>query len=123
MRVEQNQFVFGKTGVQRFAGFKVEHHLANVHGAGFRDDVDQAHVPPIHMATVFEFKSVADMAATFRGERAGWIYTRYGNPTLDLVERHLARLEGAEASLALSSGMAAICSTIGWVVTKAMRAS
>ncbi len=83
-----------------------------VHGADFHDERDRAHVPPIHMATVFEFESVDDMAATFRGERPGWIYTRYGNPTIDLVERHVAALEGAEAALAVSSGMAAISTLI-----------
>ncbi|HEX7879511.1 MAG TPA: PLP-dependent transferase, partial [Candidatus Eisenbacteria bacterium] len=60
-----------------------------VHGAAFRDDAERSHVPPIHLATVFEFGSVDEMAATFRGERKGWVYTRYGNPTLDLVERHV----------------------------------
>ncbi|MDZ4806542.1 MAG: aminotransferase class I/II-fold pyridoxal phosphate-dependent enzyme [Candidatus Eisenbacteria bacterium] len=83
-----------------------------VHGADFHDTHDRAHVPPIHLTTVFQFESVEDMAATFRGERPGWIYTRYGNPTLALVERHLAALEGAEAALAVSSGMAAISTLI-----------
>ena len=83
-----------------------------VHGADFDDRQDRAHVPPLHLTTVFRFDSVDDMAATFRGERPGWIYTRYGNPTLDLVERHLAALEGAEAALAVSSGMAAISTLI-----------
>jgi cystathionine beta-lyase/cystathionine gamma-synthase len=83
-----------------------------VHGAAFRDEVERSHVPPIHLATVFEFASVDEMAATFRGERPGWVYTRYGNPTLDLVERHVAALEGAEASLAVSSGMAAIATLV-----------
>jgi cystathionine beta-lyase/cystathionine gamma-synthase len=83
-----------------------------VHGAAFRDAVERSHVPPIHLATVFEFETIDEMAATFRGERKGWVYTRYGNPTLDLVERHVAALEGAEASLAVSSGMAAIATLL-----------
>lgn len=78
-----------------------------VHGAEHADDV-RSHTPPIHLSSVFRFDSVDDMAATFRGERPGWIYGRYGNPTLGLVEHHLAALEGAPAALLTASGMAAI---------------
>lgn len=83
-----------------------------VHGAGFRDDGARAHVPPIHLSTVFEFAGVDEMRRTFTGERPAWIYGRYGNPTVDLVERHVAALEGAEAALGLASGMAAISTAL-----------
>lgn len=83
-----------------------------VHGAGFRDDDARAHVPPIHLSTVFEFSGVDEMRRTFTGERPAWIYGRYGNPTVDMVERHVAALEGAEAALGLASGMAAISTAL-----------
>jgi methionine-gamma-lyase len=44
----------------------------------------------------------------FAGERAGHIYSRISNPTCDLLERRIAVLEGAEAGLALASGIGAI---------------
>ncbi|MBI2406045.1 MAG: O-acetylhomoserine aminocarboxypropyltransferase/cysteine synthase, partial [Candidatus Harrisonbacteria bacterium] len=44
----------------------------------------------------------------FAGKEEGFIYTRINNPTVDKLEKRLATLEGAEAALATSSGMAAI---------------
>lgn len=82
-----------------------------VHGGQF-DEPSRCHVPPIHLSTVFRFDSVADMAAVFRGEQPGWIYSRYGSPTVELVEGHLARLEGAPAALATASGMSAIAAAL-----------
>lgn len=83
-----------------------------VHGGSFRDSPTGDHIPPIHMSTVFDFPGVPEMTATFRGERPAWIYTRYGNPTIEIVERHVAALEGAEAALGTSSGMAAISTAL-----------
>jgi methionine-gamma-lyase len=83
-----------------------------VHGGEFHDTADGSHTPPVERTSVFEFADADAMEAAFRGERPAWIYTRYGNPTLDLVERHVARLEGGEAALALSSGMAAISTAL-----------
>lgn len=83
-----------------------------VHGADFRDGETRAHVPPIHLSTVFEFSGVDEMRRTFTGEHSAWIYGRYGNPTVDMVERHVAALEGAEAALGLASGMAAISTAL-----------
>lgn len=83
-----------------------------VHGGDFHDPASGAHTPPVERTTVFEFATADDMEATFRGHHPAWIYTRYGNPTLDLVERHVAVLEGAEAALALSSGMSAISTAL-----------
>ena len=91
---------------------------AAVHGGGFAELSTRDLVPPLHMSTVFRFDGVEEMAATFRGEREAWIYTRYGNPTLEGVERHVAALEGAEAGLALSSGMAAISTALLAVLSR-----
>ncbi len=48
----------------------------------------------------------------FAGDRAGHIYSRISNPTCDLLEKRIAILEGAEAGLALASGMGAITATM-----------
>lgn len=56
-------------------------------------------VAPLHLSTTFE------MATPGEGE---YKYTRFGNPTREAVESKLARLEGADHGVALSSGMAAI---------------
>ena len=44
----------------------------------------------------------------FAGEDDGYVYGRYGNPTVTMFEERLALLEGAEACYALASGMAAV---------------
>ncbi|PZF76946.1 O-succinylhomoserine sulfhydrylase [Aestuariivirga litoralis] len=44
----------------------------------------------------------------FAGEDDGYVYGRYGNPTVSMFEDRLALLEGAEACYALASGMSAV---------------
>ena len=68
--------------------------------------------PPIYMTSTYAFASTEEGAALFRGEREGYIYGRTKNPTQALLETRLADLEGAEAGLALASGMAAISATL-----------
>ena len=44
----------------------------------------------------------------FAGEDGGYVYGRYGNPTVSMFEERLALLEGAEACYGLASGMASV---------------
>lgn len=44
----------------------------------------------------------------FAGEDDGYVYGRYGNPTVTMFEERLRLLEGAEACYALASGMASV---------------
>ncbi|MGH9434757.1 MAG: trans-sulfuration enzyme family protein [Terriglobia bacterium] len=67
---------------------------------------------PIYQSTTFVSASAAEMAAVYGGEKPGYMYTRYGNPTIRALEVKMAALEGAEAALATASGMAAISSAI-----------
>lgn len=64
--------------------------------------------PPLHLTSTFVFDSAEAGGEMFAGDRPGHIYSRISNPTLDLLERRIASLEGAEAGLALASGMGAI---------------
>ncbi len=64
--------------------------------------------PPLHMTSTFVFESAEQGGARFAGEAEGHVYSRISNPTLDLLERRIAILEGAEAGLALASGIGAI---------------
>ncbi|MCB1390927.1 MAG: methionine gamma-lyase [Rhodobacteraceae bacterium] len=75
-------------------------------------DNQGALTPPLHLTSTFAFDSVEAGAALFAGQAPGHIYSRISNPTLDLLERRVAALEGAEAGLALASGMAAITSVM-----------
>ncbi|HGN1708056.1 TPA: methionine gamma-lyase [Providencia rettgeri] len=67
---------------------------------------------PIYQTSTYVFDSVEEGEACFSGESNGYIYTRINNPTLSLLEKRLADLEGGEAAIAFSSGMGAITSTL-----------
>lgn len=68
--------------------------------------------PPLHLTSTFVFETAEAGGNMFAGEQAGHIYSRISNPTNDLLERRIAVLEGAEAGLALASGMGAITATL-----------
>jgi methionine-gamma-lyase len=68
--------------------------------------------PPLHLTSTFVFETAEAGGNMFVGEQAGHIYSRISNPTNDLLERRIAVLEGAEAGLALASGMGAITATL-----------
>ena len=68
--------------------------------------------PPLHLTSTFAFETAEAGGETFAGERPGHIYSRISNPTLDLLEARVADLEGAEAGLALASGMGAITAVL-----------
>lgn len=68
---------------------------------------------PIFQTGTFTFTDTADMVEFMEAQKQGretmrLEYGRYGNPTLAAVERKLADLDGGEAALLFSSGMAAI---------------
>ncbi|MDC1135153.1 O-succinylhomoserine sulfhydrylase [Alphaproteobacteria bacterium] len=56
----------------------------------------------------YVYDSAEQAAAAFKGEVDNFIYSRYGNPTLQMAEERLATIEGAEACRVCSTGMAAI---------------
>ncbi len=60
----------------------------------------------------FVYDSSAAAEARFKGEDEGYIYSRYANPTVTMFEQRMCALEGAEAALATTSGMAAVSSAI-----------
>ena len=62
---------------------------------------------PIAQTSVFVVPKVDDLRRYAAGERDVFLYSRYGNPTVAAAEAKIAALEGAEAAVATSSGMAA----------------
>ena len=62
----------------------------------------------LYLTSGYVYESAEQAADRFSGEDEGYIYSRYGNPTVSLFERRLAALEGTERCVALSSGMAAM---------------
>lgn len=78
-----------------------------VHGSEGVDKHTGAISTPIYQSSTFTFFNSAHGEALFKGEASGYFYSRIGNPTEDCLEREMAFLEGGEAALAFSSGMAA----------------
>ncbi|WP_372003682.1 methionine gamma-lyase [Tistrella mobilis] len=78
---------------------------------------DGALTPPLHLTSTFVFETAEAGGEMFAGTRPGHVYSRISNPTLDLLERRMADLEGAEAGLALASGMGAISATLWTLVS------
>lgn len=74
--------------------------------------------PPIYQTSTYAFETVEQGAEYFAGTQPGYVYGRTRNPTQGLLEQRVADLEGAEAGLALASGMAALTATF-WTVVKA----
>ena len=63
------------------------------------------------LTTSFVYANAAEAARRFANEEPGYIYSRFTNPTVTMFQSRLAALEGAEASVATATGMAAITTT------------
>jgi O-succinylhomoserine sulfhydrylase len=79
--------------------------------AGIHRTQEGEHSEPIFTTSSYVFSSAAEAAARFAGNSPGNVYSRYTNPTVRVFQERIAALEGAEAAVATSSGMAAILST------------
>jgi O-acetylhomoserine (thiol)-lyase len=76
--------------------------------AGFRaDPATHSVAVPIYQTTSYQFDSTEHAANLFALKEFGNIYTRIMNPTVDVLEKRLAELEGGVGALATSSGQAA----------------
>jgi O-succinylhomoserine sulfhydrylase len=62
----------------------------------------------LFLTSSFVQPDAATAARRFANEEEAFIYSRFTNPTVTMMERRLAALEGAEASIGTSSGMSAI---------------
>jgi len=65
-------------------------------------------VTPIQPTVGYLYDSMDDLDAVFGNQRPGFVYPRYGSPTVAAFEAAMADLEGGEAAHAFASGMAAI---------------
>lgn len=68
--------------------------------------------PPIYQSSNFDFKTVSDFRMAMADEEHLPIYTRGANPTVRLLEKKLAALQGTEAALCFSSGSAAVAAAV-----------
>src|SRR6266478_4862670 len=63
---------------------------------------------PIYASATYTYDSMEEIDKVFAGEKAGYIYTRYGNPTVTALEAALRTVEAGATACAYSSGMAAL---------------
>ena len=78
-----------------------------LHAGWRRDPATNAVAVPIYQTTSYQFDSTEHAANLFALRELGNIYTRIMNPTVDVLEKRVAALEGGVAALALGSGQAA----------------
>jgi cystathionine beta-lyase/cystathionine gamma-synthase len=73
-----------------------------------RENYFNAVAPPIMQTSNFTFKKVDDLRKAFADEMKGYLYSRGINPTVEILRKKLAALDGAEDCLVFNSGAAAI---------------
>ena len=83
-----------------------------VHPAGGGDYPDGATLPPVCQVNAFAARSAREHEDVFANRRPGFAYTRVGNPTVAALERAVNGIEGGAATVAYSSGMAALAACL-----------
>ncbi len=89
-----------------------------IHAGNIEKETYGALATPIYQSSTFYFDSCEQGGKRFAGEESGYIYTRLGNPTTTVLEEKVAALEGAEAAVALGSGIGAVTSCL-WTIAAA----
>ncbi len=86
-------------------------HIINMFG---EDNAEyfNAIAPPIIQTSNFRFKNIDQLRKAIKNEKESFVYSRGNNPTLIILSKKLAALEGAEDTLLFASGMAAISNAI-----------
>ena len=77
-----------------------------------RKDYFNAVSPPIIQTSNFVFERVDDLSRALEDEMSGYLYTRGLNPTVDILRKKLAALDGAEDCLVFNSGASAIFASV-----------
>ena len=82
-----------------------------VHGGTLRSQYGETS-EAIFLTQGFIYDSAESAAARFAGEEAGFIYSRFSNPTVAMFEERMRLLEGAEAARSTATGMAAVTAAL-----------
>lgn len=75
--------------------------------SGYEPKSGEPRVAPITQSTTYFYDQAEDVAALFDLAKEGHMYSRISNPTVEVLEKKLAALEGGVGGLAVSSGQAA----------------
>ncbi|HEX5210909.1 MAG TPA: O-succinylhomoserine sulfhydrylase [Pseudolabrys sp.] len=66
----------------------------------------------LYLTQGYIYGSAEDCEQRFSGKIPGYVYSRYSNPTMDMFEKRMAALEGAEAARSTATGMAAVTTAL-----------
>ncbi|SOC43503.1 PLP-dependent aspartate aminotransferase family protein [Salinicoccus kekensis] len=84
----------------------------SLHGGQAPDPTTGSRAVPIYQTTSYVFQDTDHAESLFSLDEPGNIYSRIGNPTVEVFEKRMALLEEGVAAVATSSGMAAITLSI-----------
>ena len=90
----------------------VSQETIGVRGGLLRSGFDET-AEGLFLTSGYVYGSAAEAEKAFTGEIDRFVYSRYGNPTVQMFEERLRLIEGAEAAFATSSGMAAVFTGLG----------
>ncbi len=79
-----------------------------IHAGYEPEETTKAVAVPIYQTVAYTFDSADHGAALFNLEEPGFRYSRIANPTVDVLEKRIAALEGGVGAIALASGQAAL---------------
>ncbi|HWL04068.1 MAG TPA: O-succinylhomoserine sulfhydrylase [Xanthobacteraceae bacterium] len=82
-----------------------------VHGGSLRSSFGETS-EALFLTQGFVYDSAEECEARFKGERPGFLYSRFSNPTVSMFEKRMALLEGAESARATATGMAAVTTAL-----------
>ncbi len=66
----------------------------------------------LFLTSGYSYDCAGDAAARFAGEQQGMTYSRLQNPTVEMLEKRIALMEGAEACRSMATGMAAMTASL-----------
>ena len=90
----------------------VSQETIGVRGGLLRSGFDETS-EAIFLNSGYVYSSAAEAEKAFTGEVDRFVYSRYGNPTIEMFQERLRLIEGAEAAFATASGMAAVFTGLG----------
>lgn len=82
-----------------------------VHGGNMRSEFGETS-EAMYLTSGYVYPDAETAQRRMSGEEPGYVYSRYANPTVRMLEQKLALIEGAEACRTTSSGMAAIAASL-----------
>ena len=82
-----------------------------VHGGTLRSEFGETS-EALFLTQGYVYPTAESAEARFKGDEPGFIYSRYANPTVDMFEKRMCQLEGAEDARATASGMAAVSAAL-----------